>query len=68
MLKEPKGTNISPTYANGRSWLRFVGDNTKLCTQIVQGDPQPRTDRQLLLSLQHPGRTLMPVRHHKAIA
>ena len=35
-LKEPKGTNISPTYAIGGSWLRFVGDDTKLCTRMCR--------------------------------
>jgi hypothetical protein len=31
-MVEMKGTVIAPMYANGGLWLRFVGEEVKLCT------------------------------------
>jgi hypothetical protein len=31
-MMETKGTVIAPTYANGSSWLKSVGEDVKLCT------------------------------------
>jgi hypothetical protein len=33
-LVETKGTAIAPTYANGGSWLKFVGEDVKTCRHM----------------------------------
>ena len=35
-LVETKGTAISPMYANGGAWLRYVGEDVTLCTQMCR--------------------------------
>jgi hypothetical protein len=35
-LVETKGTVISPMYANGGSWLKFVGEDIKTCTRMCR--------------------------------
>ncbi|RXW14339.1 hypothetical protein EST38_g11512 [Candolleomyces aberdarensis] len=35
-MNETKGTAIAPTYANGGSWMKSVGEDTKLCTRMCR--------------------------------
>jgi hypothetical protein len=45
-LVETKGTVIAPMYANGGSWLRFVGEDVKTCTRMCRAilDHAPISD------------------------
>jgi hypothetical protein len=45
-LVETKGTIIAPMYANGGSWLRFVGEDVKTCTHMCRAilDHAPISD------------------------
>ncbi|KAJ2926390.1 hypothetical protein H1R20_g10713, partial [Candolleomyces eurysporus] len=36
VMRELKGTDIAPTYANGGSWLKSVGEDTLLCTRMCR--------------------------------
>jgi hypothetical protein len=35
-LKDTKGNALTPTYANGGTWLKSVGEETKLCARMCR--------------------------------
>jgi hypothetical protein len=35
-LRDMKGNTLTPTYTNGGTWLKLVGEETKICTRICR--------------------------------
>jgi hypothetical protein len=35
-MKDTKGNALAPTYANGGTWLKLVGEEVKLCTRLCR--------------------------------